>query len=53
MSAYVYIDVSQKQEFIYKTSKLKQNLYNSFIIKAVTERLTEEGKSLDDEIEEF
>ncbi len=53
MSAYVYIDISQKQEFIYKNSELKQNLYNSFIIKAVTERLTEEGESLDHEVQEF
>jgi len=53
MSAYIYIDVSQKQEVIYKNSELKQNLYNSFIIKAVTEKLTEEGKNLDDEIEKF
>lgn len=53
MHAYVYIDVSQKQEFIYKNSELKQNLYNSFIIKAVTERLTEEGESLDYEVEKY
>lgn len=50
MSCYVYLDVSRKQEFIYKDSKLKENLYNSFVIKAVTERLTEEIEQLDQEI---
>lgn len=39
MAAYAYIDVSQKQEFIYKRNKLKDNLYHSFIIKSVTEKL--------------
>ncbi|HBC96774.1 MAG TPA: hypothetical protein DC034_08285, partial [Clostridium sp.] len=35
------IDVSQKQEYIYKDSKIIDNLYNSFIIKAVTEELSD------------
>lgn len=39
MAAYAYIDVSQKQEFIYKRNKLKDNLHHSFIIKSVTEKL--------------
>lgn len=39
MSAYVLIDVSSKQAFIYKNNKLKKNLYNSFIIKMITEKL--------------
>ncbi|MBE1555404.1 Cas10/Cmr2 second palm domain-containing protein [Sporosarcina limicola] len=39
MGAYVFIDVSQKQEFIYKHNGLKDNLYNSSIIKAVTEEM--------------
>ncbi|PAD08949.1 hypothetical protein CHH76_11875 [Shouchella clausii] len=38
MKAYVLIDVSQKQEYIFKNTKLKDNLYNSAIIKAVTEK---------------
>lgn len=38
MKAYVLIDVSQKQEYIFKNNKLKDNLYNSAIIKAVTEK---------------
>lgn len=39
MAAYVFIDVSHKQEFIYKHNRLKDNLYNSFIIKSVTEKI--------------
>ncbi len=39
MAVYAYIDVSQKQEYIYKDSKLSNNLYNSFTIKAITEKL--------------
>lgn len=39
MYAYVYIDVSRKQEFIYRHNRLKDNLFNSGIIKAVTENL--------------
>lgn len=50
MNCYVYLDVSRKQEFIYKDSKLKENLYNSFVIKAVTEKLTVECEELDREI---
>jgi len=37
MSVYAFIDVSKKQQFIYKSNELKCNLYNSLIIKAVTE----------------
>ncbi len=37
MATYAYIDVSQKQEFIYKNNKLIDNLHNSFIIKSITE----------------
>lgn len=37
MATYVYIDVSHKQEFIFKHNELKENLYHSFVIKAVTE----------------
>ncbi|MFC4600949.1 Cas10/Cmr2 second palm domain-containing protein [Cohnella hongkongensis] len=39
MSAYVYIDVSRKQEYIYRQNKLRENLLNSCVIKAVTENL--------------
>ncbi|MBS4534354.1 hypothetical protein GOQ29_01835 [Clostridium sp. D2Q-14] len=45
MAVYVYIDVSQKQEYIYKNSKLIDNLYNSFIIKSITENLHENNMS--------
>jgi len=39
MSAYVYIDVSRKQEYIFRQNKLRNNLLNSCVIKAVTENL--------------
>ncbi|QDR78903.1 Cas10/Cmr2 second palm domain-containing protein [Sporomusa termitida] len=39
MAVYAYIDVARKQEFIYKNNKLRDNLHNSFIIKAITEEL--------------
>ncbi len=39
MAAYTYIDVSQKQEYIYKRNKLRENLERSFIIKSVTENI--------------
>ncbi|MED4122983.1 hypothetical protein P4641_03220 [Halalkalibacterium halodurans] len=42
MKAYVLIDVSQKQEYIFKNTKLKDNLYHSAIIKAVTEKIPDE-----------
>lgn len=42
MKAYVLIDVSQKQEYIFKNNKLKDNLYNSAIIKAVTEKFPDQ-----------
>lgn len=34
---YVFVDVSKKQEFIFKSSKLKDNLVNSYIVKSITE----------------
>ncbi|WP_026895708.1 Cas10/Cmr2 second palm domain-containing protein [Clostridiisalibacter paucivorans] len=34
---FVFIDVSKKQEFIFKSNKLKDNLKNSYIIKSITE----------------
>ncbi|WP_054950079.1 hypothetical protein [Numidum massiliense] len=46
MATYAFIDVSQKQEFIYKHNKLRDNLYNSFIIKCVTEELPEPPEKL-------
>ncbi|QDR78921.1 Cas10/Cmr2 second palm domain-containing protein [Sporomusa termitida] len=39
MAVYAYIDVARKQEFIYKNNKLRDNLHNSFLIKAITEEL--------------
>lgn len=47
MPVYAFIDVSRKQEFIYRHNKLKDNLYNSFIIKTVTENI--EDDTLDKE----
>lgn len=38
---YVYIDVSKKQEFIYSTNKLKENISRSMIIKLITENFDE------------
>ena len=38
--AYVYIDVSRKQDFIYKENELKSSLFRSFIIKSLTEDLS-------------
>lgn len=49
MSVYVYIDISKKQEYIYKNNKLMDNLYNSFIIKSVTEELNME-ENLDKDV---
>ena len=37
MSAYVFIDVSKKQEYIFKNNKLRDNILNSVVIKSVTE----------------
>jgi len=39
MATYALIDVSHKQEYIYRNNKLKNNLYNSFTIKSLTEEL--------------
>ncbi|WP_053956478.1 hypothetical protein [Inediibacterium massiliense] len=41
-STYIFIDVSKKQSFIYKNNRLKDNVYNSVIIKAITETLEED-----------
>lgn len=51
MGIYVFIDVSRKQQFIYRNNQLKDNLYNSFIIKAATEKLTpiDEQKAITDQ----
>lgn len=46
MGIYTFIDVSQKQEFIYKHNLLKDNLFNSYIIKAVTEEDRYQAASL-------
>lgn len=35
--AYVFVDISKKQEFIFKSNKLKQNIYNSYLIRTLTE----------------
>lgn len=37
MKAYVFIDVSRKQEYIYRNKSLRDNLINSYRIKAITE----------------
>ena len=42
MNTYVLIDVSQKQQYIYRSDKLKDNLYYSAIIKVVTESFKDE-----------
>lgn len=34
---FVFVDISRKQEFIFKSNKLKDNIKNSFIIKSITE----------------
>lgn len=34
---FVFVDISKKQEFIFKSNKLKDNLKNSYIIKSITE----------------
>ena len=48
MATYAYIDVSRKQEFIYKHNKLRDNLHNSFIIKSVTEEMEEANVCADE-----
>lgn len=35
--AYVFIDVSRKQEYIFRNKNLRNNLVNSYVIKAITE----------------
>lgn len=40
--AYVFIDVSRKQEFIFKNNELKACLYRSFVIRSLTEDLSED-----------
>jgi len=47
MSVYVYLDVSQKQEYIYKKNKLKDNLVRSFIVKATTEKLSDQHRDIE------
>lgn len=37
MSAYVFIDVSRKQDYIYAHNRLRENLFRSFVIKSITE----------------
>lgn len=39
MTSYAYIDVSRKQEFIYRHNRLSDNLKNSNIIRTVTEEI--------------
>ncbi len=46
MTTYVYLDVSKKQEFIFRNNKLKENIYNSLIIKTITE-IDEDFKTID------
>ncbi|MGG0812193.1 hypothetical protein ABE142_05920 [Paenibacillus alvei] len=46
MAAYVYIDVSQKQEFIFNRNELKENLYHSFAIKTVTEDIKDKSEEI-------
>lgn len=41
MTAYAYVDVSNKQQFIYRHNKLRRNLYNSLVIKVLTEEFEE------------
>ncbi|MBD2847066.1 hypothetical protein IDH44_17855 [Paenibacillus sp. IB182496] len=48
MGGYAFIDVSQKQTFIFKHNGLKKNLYNSFVIKALTEKMKELEDNQDD-----
>jgi len=38
--AYVFIDVSRKQEYIFRNNELRASLYRSFVIKSVTEDLS-------------
>lgn len=40
--AYIFIDVSRKQEFIFKQNELKASLFRSFIIKSLTEDLSQD-----------
>lgn len=37
MTAYVFIDVSRKQEYIFRQNQLRLNLYHSMVIKLLTE----------------
>ena len=37
MTAYVFIDVSRKQEYIFRHNQLRLNLYHSAVIKLLTE----------------
>lgn len=48
MNTYVLIDVSQKQQYIYRSDKLRDNLYYSAIIKTVTESFKESFKDEDE-----
>lgn len=42
MKTYVFLDVSKKQEFIFKNNKLKDIQYNSFVLKALSEIFSED-----------
>lgn len=48
MKAYVFIDVSRKQEYIFRHKSLRNNLVNSWVIKAITEVLDRGGNPAGD-----
>ncbi|MRN53124.1 Cas10/Cmr2 second palm domain-containing protein [Paenibacillus monticola] len=49
MATYVFIDVSRKQQYIFKHNRLRDNLFNSYIIKAVTEEDKPQEHKLDND----
>ncbi|SDD50197.1 hypothetical protein SAMN05428987_5014 [Paenibacillus sp. CF095] len=48
METYVFIDVSRKQEYIYRNKSLRDNLISSYVIKTITEipENTDEGSQV-------
>lgn len=48
---FVFIDVSKKQDFIYKNNKIKENMFNSVLINLVTEEIKDKDQLIKKEDE--
>lgn len=53
MKTYVFLDVSKKQEFIFRSNKLKDVQYNSFVLKAISEIYSDEDLEVNKNLKLF